>query len=341
MEENNKIESLNDIELTNKKENNAKFCKIQRNHIIIIGCLILIYILLLSYFILIDVKVPKEFKRSNDSPNLENTKILEEKALNICEIGEEEKCLECNSSKNQCLKCNLGYKLIDGKCIINYSIKATYFCNSDNKTIILINSSYINDIIEISLNNKSIPVSPNYTIPYKGNYTFYFLMKNPSSNSLSQMFRQIKNLTSIFFSSKYNTENVTDIRSMFEYCTSLASINLSNFNTKNVINMNMLFFKCEELKSIDLSRLKTQNLKDMSEMFSYATSLTSIDFTNFDTSNVLNMSYLFESCYSLTSINISNFNTQKVEDMSNMFYGDEIEKLDLSNFNTKNVKYMN
>ena len=234
MEENNIIERFNDLELAYEKENNSKFCKIQRN-LIIAGCLLLMSILFLYYFIFIDVKSPQIFERSKERQKLKNKKIFEEKALNDCEMGEEEKCLECDSSTNLCSKCNLGYLLIDGKCIINFSIKATYFCNSDNKTISLINSSYINDIIEISLDNKSIPISPNYTFPYIGNYTFYFLMKNPSSNSLSNMFRLIKNLTSIYFSSKYNTENVTDISSMFEYCTSLVSINLSNFNTKNVM----------------------------------------------------------------------------------------------------------
>ena len=48
-----------------------------------------------------------------------------------CEIGDDDKCLECDLKKNQCSKCNLGYKLINGKCIINYSFKATYFSKSD------------------------------------------------------------------------------------------------------------------------------------------------------------------------------------------------------------------
>ena len=46
---------------------------------------------------------------------------------NKCEIGEENKCMICNKYKSKCLKCNPGYKLMDGICIINYSFKAIYY----------------------------------------------------------------------------------------------------------------------------------------------------------------------------------------------------------------------
>ena len=334
MEENNILENLNQSELI--QINNAS--KIQKNKIItIIASLLLICILFLSYFLF----------RNEEVINLvdENKKgvkeIFTDKLENICEIGEEEKCLECDSTKNICSSCNPGYKLENGKCILNYSFKATYYSNSDNKNITLINSTYVQDIIEISLNNISIPVSQNYTFPTAGNYTLYFLMKNPSTNSLSKMFRRIDNITSISFTRKYNTENITDISYMFDYCSSINSINLSNFNTKNVINMNMLFSSCKKLISVDLSNFNTKNTKDMSRMFSYCSSLTSIDFSSFDISNVINMAYMFESCYSLISVDISNFDTGKVQDMTGMFYGSEMKKIDLSNFNTNNVKYMN
>jgi surface protein len=60
-------------------------------------------------------------------------------------------------------------------------------------------------------------------------------MKNPLNNSLSKMFSGIESLTYISFSSKYNTENVTDFSEMFAYCSSLISINFANLNTKNAL----------------------------------------------------------------------------------------------------------
>ena len=37
--------------------------------------------------------------------------------------------------------------------------------------------------------------------------------------------------------SSFNTQKVTDMASMFDYCHQLENIDLSNFNTQNVTNM--------------------------------------------------------------------------------------------------------
>ena len=47
----------------------------------------------------------------------------------------------------------------------------------------------------------------------------------------------------------FNTNNVTDMRSMFYGCSSLKELNLNNFNTNNVTNMRSMFSRClNELK---------------------------------------------------------------------------------------------
>jgi surface protein len=83
--------------------------------------------------------------------------------------------------------------------------------------------------------------------------------------------------------------------SMFDGCSGLTSLNLSNFDTANVI--------------------------DMSSMFSNCSSLTSLDLSNFDTANVTNMSYMFSSMAGNNNktIDISNFNMSSVTDSSYMF----------------------
>ena len=82
---------------------------------------------------------------------------------------------------------------------------------------------HIKDIIEISLDNEKIPISSNYTFPYPGNHTLYFVMNTPSTNSLSYLFKSISRLVSITFSSSFNTENVIEMKSMFYGCSSLVS----------------------------------------------------------------------------------------------------------------------
>ena len=54
---------------------------------------------------------------------------------------------------------------------------------------------------------------------------------------------------------------------MFQGCSSLKNINLSNFNTNNVTNMGCMFDRCSSLTNIDLSNFNTNKVTNMSCMF--------------------------------------------------------------------------
>ena len=112
---------------------------------------------------------------------------------------------------------------------------------------------------------------------------------------------------------------VTDMNSMFYYCTKLKTLDLSNFNTSQVTNMSYMFSECSKLTSLNLSNFNTINLTNMNKMFYNCNSLTTLDLSNFNTINVTNMSYMFYNCKKLTTLDLSNFNTSKVTDMSVMF----------------------
>ena len=68
---------------------------------------------------------------------------------NECEEGKDNKCLSCDKGTNLCKTCNFGYKLIDGKCVINHSIKIIYISKKVNETFDLINlnPTEINEMI--------------------------------------------------------------------------------------------------------------------------------------------------------------------------------------------------
>ena len=51
---------------------------------------------------------------------------------------------------------------------------------------------------------------------------------------------------------------------MFNGCSSLTNLNLSNFNTQNVTNMFCMFNGCSSLTNLNLSNFNTQNFIDMS-----------------------------------------------------------------------------
>ena len=138
-----------------------------------------------------------------------------------------------------------------------------------------------------------------------------------------------------------NTEYVTDMSSMFEFCQALTSLDVSNFNTKNVTDMGDMFSGCRALTSLDVSKFNTQNVTDMSGMFAGCWALTSLDVSNFNTQNVTNMFAMFYDCKALTSLDVSKFNTKNVTDMGDMFSGCRaLTSLDVSNFNTQNVTEM-
>ena len=139
----------------------------------------------------------------------------------------------------------------------------------------------------------------------------------------------------------FNTAKVTDMGNMFYGCSALTSLDLTNFNTANVEFMYYMFEGCSALKSLDLTNFNTANVTDMNHMFYDCSALESLVITNFNTAKVVNMGNMFYGCSALTSLDLTNFNTAKVTDMSFMFYGcSALKSLDLTNFNTAKVVNM-
>ncbi len=172
-----------------------------------------------------------------------------------------------------------------------------------------------------------------------------FAMFKPRSSGASLVL--VPSIEEIDFGEGFNTSNVTDMGSMFDGCSGLTSLDVSNFNTSNVTNMGGfrggimggMFSGCYRLTSLDVSNFNTSNVTSMSYMFSGCSGLTSLDLSNFNTSNVTNMNGMFMGC-SLTSLDLSNFNTSNVTNMSSMFSYCSGLTIDLSNFNTSNVTNM-
>ena len=158
--------------------------------------------------------------------------------------------------------------------------------------------------------------------------------------SMSDMFRDCKNLTSLDVSS-FNTAKVTKMDYMFQNCSNLTSLDVSVFDTTNVTNMGSIFNGCKKLTSLDVSDFDTTNVTNMDSMFYGCESLTSLDVSGFDTTKVTKMGYMFYGCSNLTTLDVSNFNTANVGNMSYMFYDcKSLTSLDVSSFNTAKVTNM-
>jgi len=255
----------------------------------------------------------------------------------ICEIGENEKCLTCH--KNYCGSCNQGYKLVKGKCIINYSFKGVYKVNHKKENILLINKNYVNDTVELIIDNQNYTPSYNHTFSKKGLYNVMMLLNTENLDSAKMMFFNISHLISINFTKKFDTSYILSMKGMFKDCINLKSIELSNFETNNVRDFSYMFDNCKSLSSLDISNFNTKKATDISYMFSNCISLSSINLESFNTINIIDMSGLFYGCTSLSSIDLTNFNTKNVQYMLYMFYEcSSLNSIDISSFHTENVK---
>ena len=198
-----------------------------------------------------------------------------------------------------------------------------------------------------------------------------------ANENSSWLFFNFKNILSINFNNNFDTSNAILMGSMFKYCTSISTIDLSSFDTinvtdmsnmfcmydnstytvldnkltniifgneftvENVTNLEQMFCGCKNLSSIDVSNWNTSNVISMLSVFAFCSSLTEIDVSNWNTSKVETMQFLFTDCSQLKEIDLSNFNTDKVDNMEHMFRGcSSLTSLNLCSFNTSKVTNM-
>ena len=146
--------------------------------------------------------------------------------------------------------------------------------------------------------------------------------KDVRPTSCYKWFSGFWQLTTIQGIENLNTENVTDMREMFNNCKSLTSLDLSSFNTAKVESMSYMFRGCSGLTSLDVSKFNTAKVTHMGDMFRWCSSLTSLDLSPFNTAKVTNMDFMFDGCSGLTTIYVSdNFSIGNVTYDSDMFSG--------------------
>ena len=122
------------------------------------------------------------------------------------------------------------------------------------------------------------------------------------------MFNQCKKLKEIKGINIFNTINVTNMCSMFNECSELEYLDLSNFNTSKVENIELMFNKCNKLIEIKgIQNFKTNNVTNMGFMFNECTELKYLDLSNFYTVKVTNMEHMFSKCHKLKEIKGINY----------------------------------
>lgn len=127
------------------------------------------------------------------------------------------------------------------------------------------------------------------------------------------LFRNYKGISVDNLINYIDTSKVTNMESMFAYCSNLTSVPL--LATFNVTTMSDMFTNCNSLTTIP--ELDTSNVTIMEHMFSNCSNLISIP--KLDTSKVVNMIYMFYNCSNLKSIPL--LNTSNVREMQSFVEG--------------------
>lgn len=157
----------------------------------------------------------------------------------------------------------------------------------------------------------------------------------------SSLFEGWKALRTIKFDSNFDTSEVRNMRTMFQNCVRLTTLDVFQFDTSQVTDMGFMFDKCESLTVLDVANFDTSSVTDMSSMFQGCSKLLALNVSRFDTSNVREMDFMFNQCMSLKNLDVSHFNTSSVTNMARMFQMcTNLAALDVSCFNTSNVTNM-
>ena len=203
--------------------------------------------------------------------------------------------------KKEIIRCDVGYKLVDGKCVINYSFKAEFKTQRDMEEVEFIKTVHEDAIKELIVDGRNIKPTTIFEFEKKGLHTVHMLLDMDKVENLNGMFAGIISFSSIAFTELFNTEKFTSMGNMFRNCKSLISADLSKFNTKNIKKMDFAFSGCTSLSSVDLSNFSNENLVSMSRMFFHCYALESLDMSGFKTTKVEDMSYAFADCNKLNN----------------------------------------
>lgn len=104
---------------------------------------------------------------------------------------------------------------------------------------------------------------------------------------------------------------------------------IANLDTSNITNMELMFQNCSQLQTLDLSNFNVSKASSFGNMFYGCTSLTSLILPR-AFPNVMSFNYTFYNCSKLTSIDMKS--VEFINNVSNMFYGCTLlETIDMSN----------
>lgn len=157
-------------------------------------------------------------------------------------------------------------------------------------------------------------------------------------SNCEKLFFDFQNLENLNGIREWKTDNVINMKEMFEYCMKLSNINaMFNWNTSNVTDMSGMFLDCGSLTNISaLKNWDVSKVEDMSQMFSISTdtAVNKVPFTDgtafskWKTPSLTNVCGMFSGCHEMKNLNLSCFETNNIGVSAGFFNGcSKLEKI--------------
>ena len=152
-------------------------------------------------------------------------------------------------------------------------------------------------------------------------------------------FSSFKELQEIEGIENLNTEDVTNMNSMFNYCSKLTSLDLSSFNTSKVENTYYMFHNCSNLKTIYVSdKFTTDKVTYGDYMFSGCSKLVNYSEKNTGKSMANYNTGYFKTYYKLGE-NLVELYGKSLQTTNSLVLSDDKNFVAHANFKANSVSY--
>ena len=137
-------------------------------------------------------------------------------------------------------------------------------------------------------------------------------------NSLFDIFEGCGSLTSLDVSN-WDLSNTTNMGQLFRFCLNLERIDgIETLNTHNVMFMQNMFQQCSKLIELDISNWNVSNVTNMNGMFRDCNNIETINVSNWDTDKVASMNSMFTNCGSLINVTMNDSDYNSVNKIINV-----------------------
>ena len=213
----------------------------------------------------------------------------------------------------------------------NYTINVTYTENDENKTAsysveeymgvyavlysdgeLRINNTGKIDEAKIKAGNtvvlQSTDITDSRTIPWSSNATSITTVTFENEvipTYVASWFNGCTNLSEVNNIELLNTRNVADMRYMFQNCSSLKNMDLTELDLSNVVNMSFMFQNCSGLETLDLSEISMPKLTNMRNIVKNCRNLETLNMEGFTSPNTVNIEESFMNCAKLKRVDLT------------------------------------